>query len=64
MIKNPPADSGDRGSIPGPARTPEEGSGKPLQFSCPENPMDRGAWWARVLGPQRVRHGLAIEYNN
>ena len=33
-----------------------EGNGNPLQYSCLENPMDRGAWWATVHGSQRVRH--------
>ena len=36
---------GDPGSIPGLGRSPGEGSGTPLQYSCLENPMDRGAWW-------------------
>ena len=38
----------DVGSIPGSGRSPEEGHGNPLQYSCLENPMDRGAWWATV----------------
>ena len=42
--------AGDWGSIPGSGRSPEEGNGKPLQYSCLENPMDRGAWWATVRG--------------
>ena len=37
---------GDPGSIPGLGRSPREGNGNPLQYSCLENPMDRGAWWA------------------
>ena len=37
---------GGMGSIPGSGRSPEEGNGNPLQYSCLENPMDRGAWWA------------------
>ena len=41
---------GDPGSIPGSGKSPEEGSCYPLQYSCPENPMDRGSWWAIVLG--------------
>ena len=41
---------GDVGSIPGLGRSPEEGNGNPLQYSCLENPMDRGAWKATVLG--------------
>ena len=41
---------GDVGSIPGLGRSPGEGNGNPLQCSCLENPMDRGAWWATVHG--------------
>ena len=41
---------GDPGSIPGWRRSPGEGNGNPLQYSCLENPMDRGAWWATVHG--------------
>ena len=41
---------GDPGSIPGLGRSPGEGNGNPLQHSCLENPMDRGAWWATVHG--------------
>ena len=51
MVKNPPAnagDVGDMGSIPGSGRAPEGGNGDPLQYSCLENPMDRGAWQATV----------------
>ena len=43
MIKNPPANAGDMGSIPGSERSPGEGSGNPFQYSCLENPMGRGA---------------------
>ena len=53
VVKNPPADTGDTGdmaSIPGLGRSPERGCGNPLQSSCLENPMDRGAWRARVHG--------------
>ena len=42
--------AGDPGSIPGLQRSPGEGMGNPLQYSCLENPMDRGAWWAIVYG--------------
>ena len=45
-VKNPPADAGDWGSIPGLGRFPGGGHGNPLEYSCLENPMDRGAWWA------------------
>ena len=50
-VKNPPANAGDvkdGGSIPGLGRFPGGGHGNPLQYSCLENPMDRGAWWATV----------------
>ena len=40
----------DPGSIPGSGRSPGEGNGNPLQYSCLENSMDRGAWWATVHG--------------
>ena len=53
VVKNPPAsarDAGDKGSIPGSERVPGERNGNPLQDSCLENPMDRGAWRAAVLG--------------
>ena len=46
--KNPPANAGDSGSIPRSGRSPGEGSGNPLQYSCLENPMDRGTWWVTV----------------
>ena len=51
MVKNPPANeghTGDVGSNPGSGRSLGEGNGNPLQYSCLENPMDRGAWWATV----------------
>ena len=44
------ANAGDVGSIPGSGRSPGEGNGNPLQYSCLENPMDRGAWRAIVHG--------------
>ena len=50
MVKNPPANAGAMCSIPGSGRSPGEGNGTPLQYSCLENPMDRGAWWAIVYG--------------
>ena len=51
MIKLPPANAGDIRDavlIPGLGRSPGRGHGNPLQYSCLENPMDRGAWWATV----------------
>ena len=50
MVKNPPANAGDLGSIPELGRTPREGNGNPLQYSCLENSMDRVAWLATVHG--------------
>ena len=50
VVKNPPANAGDAGSIPGPGRSPGEGNGNVLQYSCLGNPMDRGAWQATVHG--------------
>ena len=50
VVKIPPASAGDVGLIPGPGRSPGEGNGNPLQCSCLENPMDRGAWQATVHG--------------
>ena len=49
-VMNLPADAGDPGSIPGLGRTSGKVNGNPLQYSCLENPMDRGAWWATVHG--------------
>ena len=45
-VQNPPTDAGDAGLIPGLGRAPGEGNGNPPQYSCQENRMNRGAWWA------------------
>ena len=50
VVKNPPANAGDAGSIPGLGKSPGEGNGNPFQYSCLKNPMDRAAWWATVHG--------------
>ena len=50
MLKNSPANVGDMGSIPRSGRSLGEGNGKPLQYSCLGNPMDKGAWQAAVHG--------------
>ena len=50
MVKNQPYNAGDEVLIPGSGRSPGEGNGNSLQYSCLENPMDRGAWWIIVLG--------------
>ena len=47
-VKNLPVNAGDTGLIPGSGISSGEGDGNPLQYSCLENPMDRGAWWTRV----------------
>ena len=54
MVKNFPANEGDVGLIPGLGRSPAEGNGNPLQYSCLENSMDRGVW-------QDPIHGIAKE---
>ena len=51
-------DTGDLGSIPGSGRPPGEGNGNLLHYSCLENPMDRGAWWATVDGVAKSRTQL------
>ena len=51
--------AGDLGLIPGLARSPGEGHGNPLQYSCLENPRDRGAWWATVHGVAKSRTQLS-----
>ena len=56
--------AGDRGSIPGSGRSPGEGNGNPIQYSCLENPMDRGVWWATVHGVTRVVHDLVTKPPN
>ena len=47
------------GSIPGLGRSPGEGNGSPLQYSCLEKPIDKGAWWATVHGVSKSRKGLS-----
>ena len=65
VVKNPPANAGAAGLIPGWGRSPEEGNGNPLQYSCLVNPLDRGAWWTIVCWvTERVGHDLATEPNN
>jgi len=54
VVKNPPANAGGAGSIPGSGRSPGGGNGNPLEYSCLGNPMDRGGWQATV-------HGVAKE---
>ena len=56
--------AGDLGLIPGLGRSPGEGNGYPLQCSCLENPMDRGAWWARVNGVTKSQTRLPRKENS
>ena len=53
VVKNPPAYAGDEGLIPGSGSCPGEENGNPLQYSCLQNPMDRGAWRATVYGVEK-----------
>ena len=63
VVKNPPANAGDEGSIPGSGRSPGGGNGNPKQYSCLKISMDRGARQATSLwGLQRVRHNRATEH--
>ena len=61
VSKSSACNAGDPGSISGSGRSPGEGNGNPLQYSCLENPMDRGAWWATVYGIERVGHNLGTK---
>ena len=63
VVKNLPT-KGDLGLIPGLGRSPGEGNGNPLQYSCLKNPMDRGASLAIILGVARVQHGLVTRQTN
>ena len=59
VVKNPPTNTGDTGSIPGSGRFSGEGNGNPFQYSCLGNPMDRGAWGATVHGITKSRTWLS-----
>ena len=65
VVKNLTANAGDMrdvGLIMGWEDSPGGEHGNPCQYSCLENPMDRGAWWVQFMGSQRVRHDWAIEH--
>ena len=64
VVKNPPANAGYMGSIPGLGRSPGEGNGNPLQYSCLENIMDRGAWWATVHEVAKSRTRLSNTFQS
>ena len=58
-VKASACNAEDLGSIPGSGRSPGEGNGNPLQYSCLENPMDGGAWWATVHGVTKSQTRLS-----
>jgi len=62
VVKNLPANAGDVGSIPGSGKSPGGGNGNPLEYSCLENPMDRGAWQAIVQGFAKNQIHSATEH--
>ena len=64
MVKNATANTGDMGLIPGSGRFPGRGNDNPFQYSCLENSTDQGAWWATVIGSQRIRHDRATEHTD
>ena len=60
-VKESACSAEDPSSIPGSGRSSGEGNGNPLQYSCLDNPMDRGAWQATLHGVKRVGHDLATK---
>ena len=62
-VKASACNAGDLGSIPELGRSPGEGNSNPLQYSCLENPMDGGAWWATVqrVAKRRTEHTPSVE---
>ena len=62
-VKASAHNAGDLGSIPGSGRSPGEGSGNPLQYSCLENLMDGGVWWATVHRVAKSRTRLSERFN-
>ena len=59
VVKESACNAGDPGSTPGLGKSPGEGNGNPLQYSCLENPMDKGAWWATVHGVTKSQTRLS-----
>jgi len=60
VVKNPPASAGDKCSVSGLGRSPGEENGNPLQYSCLENPVDRGAWSDTVYAAAKSQTQLSI----
>ena len=63
VVKDPPTNAGDVGWIPGSGRSPGGGNDTPLQYSCLENPMHRGTWWATVHGVPKSQTQLSTSCN-
>ena len=63
MVKNLTVKAGDPGLISGLGRSPGEGNGNPFKYSCLENPMDRGAWWAAVHGAAKSQRQLSNSHS-
>ena len=63
-VENQPANARDMGLILGSGKSPGEGSGNPLQYSCLENSMYRGTWWATVHGVSKSQTRLSNQNNN
>ena len=61
VVKNPPANAGDADLIPGLGQFLGVANGNPFQFSCMENPLDRGGWEAKFTEWQRVKHDQVTE---
>ena len=61
VTEQQPPSARDVGSVFGLGRSPGEGNGNPLQYSCLGNTMDRGGWWPQSMESQRVRHHLVTE---
>ena len=61
VSKESACSAGDQGLIPGLGRSPEEGNGNTLQYSCLEKSMDKGAWWTTVHEVARIGHDLATK---
>ena len=64
VVKNLPANVGDAGLIPGSGRSPGNGNGIPLQYSCLGNPMNRGVWQATVHGVAKESEMTSLRNNN
>ena len=64
VVKNPPTNAGEASSVPGWGRSPGEGNGNPLQYSCLENPLDTELGRLQSIGSQRVGRDLSTEYKH